>query len=85
MAEIPLHPLDSWLIEKGQKPYQFAAKHGIGLRTIYAHLNGEVISPRVDLLAQIEKATGGDVTIVAMAEWFRKLRRPKRRKTNGRG
>lgn len=64
------HPLIAWLEKKGIKPYRFAAENGLHARPLYAHLNGEVIEPKTGMMAKIEKATGGEVTIHQQVDWF---------------
>lgn len=76
---ITAHPLDLWLEGKDLKPYQFAEKHKIGLRTIYAQLNGEVENPSLDIMEKIEKGTQKAVTIQMQVEWFRSLKKENRK------
>lgn len=64
-------PLVPWLEKNNIRPYKFAKMAGIGMRTVYAYVNGErytQIDPTA--LLAIEAATNGEVSIRAMLQWM---------------
>lgn len=71
MAKEKLHPLDYWLLDKNQSIPAFAAEHGLRLRALYEHVNGEPANPGILVMQAIERATKKAVTVQSQANWFR--------------
>ena len=67
---VRLHPLDVWLVKKGLSIPKFARMSGIHERTLYYNVNGEKAWPAADTALEIEKATGGDVTVADQLYWY---------------
>lgn len=54
--------LETWLFENKIKPSAFAARIGVAPSTITRLIKGER-SPRLDLIASIQRETNGQVTL----------------------
>lgn len=63
------HPLDIYLDEIDESLTEFAKQAGIGRATVFRVVSGYYRSARTDMLAKIEKATKGHVTILDMVKW----------------
>ena len=63
-------PLDQYLDKYGISVANFADDAGISLRTAYGVLKGTARHARADTLLKVQAATGGEVSVAAMAEWL---------------
>jgi predicted transcriptional regulator len=56
--------LTKYLELKGEKPYQFAQRAGIGFELVYRLAKGEAVNLQVGTIQKIESATEQAVTYV---------------------
>ena len=64
------HPLERYLEDRGEMPYEFADRAGLNRQVVYDLLSGKSKKLSIETMTRIQGATEGKVSMNDILKWY---------------